>query len=327
MHHTRAAGGGRSLHSHMWIFGLGGLALGGGFLVFAPQIPVVSKSILLFAGFHLVGAVILLATLYFGAGRDWLRRLRGGKAKSDRLDFGWGPGWMNGLALVSFACLAGAILIEVAAPGWWPAAFALVGLAANFLAGNSIMRGFRRVDQSVLPLVRFLPTGEGRVLDAGCGAGRTSIAVARALTSAQVFAVDRFDADYIDDGGRDLLARNLALSGVADRVSIEQADLTALPFAEGDFDGVVSTHVYDHLGVGKQKGLDEAYRVLKPGGRFLMGVWVPGWSMFTIGAVLSFFLTSKAKWREMAKAAGFELEDEQVSNHAWFLVMRKPVAG
>ncbi|MDP3748308.1 MAG: hypothetical protein Q8Q88_14810, partial [Phenylobacterium sp.] len=70
----------------------------------------------------------------------------------------------------------------------------------------------------------------------------------------------------------------------------------------------------------------ETLRVLKPGGRFLMAVWTPGWSMFAVANVLSLFLTSKAGWRGLAEATGFEVLDEGVFNNAWFILMAKPRA-
>ena len=74
----------------------------------------------------------------------------------------------------------------------------------------------------------------------------------------------------------------------------------------------------------KQRGLDEVFRVLRPGGRFLMAVWTPGWTMFAVANVFSFFLTPKSRWREMAAHAGFNAVDEGVFNGAWFLLMEKP---
>ncbi len=44
-------------------------------------------------------------------------------------------------------------------------------------------------------------------------------------------AVDRFDAGYIDDGGREFFHRNLRIAGLSERVEIKTADLTM--FAEG----------------------------------------------------------------------------------------------
>jgi SAM-dependent methyltransferase len=310
-------------HSHMWVMGIVGVAAGAAMMIFLPQLKVARTSILLFAGFHVVGGIVLASSLWAAGLRNLARRVFGAKPPAS-MDFGWGPGWMNGLAIAALVALTGAVTIELAAPPWWPAAFALVLLAASFAVGNEIMRGFRRRDQVVLPMVELVRGERDVVLDAGCGSGRTTIALSRVLKDGHVVAVDRFDAGYIDGGGRALLERNLALAGLTDKVTVETADLTALPFDAGDFDGAVSTHVYDHLGAGKQKGLEEVLRVLRPGGRFLMGVWTPGWSMFAVANVLSLFLTSKAAWRAMAAQAGFRVIDEGVFNNAWFVLLEKP---
>jgi SAM-dependent methyltransferase len=138
-------------------------------------------------------------------------------------------------------------------------------------------------------------------------------------------ALDRFDADYIEQGGRALLARNLGIAGLSERVELQTGDLTDLPFAGGLFDGAVSAHAMDHLGRGKEQGLREIHRVLKPGGRFLMVVWVPGWAMFAVASLLSLGLTTKAAWRAMFKRVGFELHQEGSFNGHWFAVLEKPV--
>ena len=231
---------------------------------------------------------------------------------------------MNGLTIAALIAQTTAIVVEVQWPQWWPLALLAVALAVVLMVGSRIMTGFQREDQVVLPMVDLLRGERDVVLDAGCGSGRTTIALGRVLRSGHVIAVDRFDSGYIEGGGRALLERNLALAGLDERVTIETADLTALPFDAGDFDAAVSTHVYDHLGEAKQTGLNEVFRVLKPGGRFLMAVWVPGWSTFAVANVLSFFLTSKAKWRAMAASGGFSVIDEGVFNNAWFMLLEKP---
>ena len=141
-----------------------------------------------------------------------------------------------------------------------------------------------------------------------------------------MIAVDRFDADYIDDGGRVLIDRNLEIAGLTRQVSVVRGDLTALPFEDNHFDAAVSTNVFDHLGGGKQRALEEVRRVLKPGGRFLMAVWTPGWAMFAVANLFSMFLTGRARWREMAETAGLRVVDEGAFNFSWFALFEKSAA-
>lgn len=108
----------RNPHSHMWLMGVVGSAAGLALMIFVPRLTVVSKSLLLFAGFHIVGGGILLSTLYVSGLRDPIRRLIGPPAKPARTyDFGWGPGWMNGLAIAALITLAAAIVLQLTRPG------------------------------------------------------------------------------------------------------------------------------------------------------------------------------------------------------------------
>ena len=123
-----------------------------------------------------------------------------------------------------------------------------------------------------------------------------------------------------------MLERNLQLTGLASRVEIAHGDLTALSFPDATFDAAVSAHAIDHLGALSPAALGEMRRVLKPGGRFLLIVWVPGWTMFAVANVLSFGLASKGAWRRMVTEAGFTIADDGRFNGTWFAVLRKPEA-
>jgi ubiquinone/menaquinone biosynthesis C-methylase UbiE len=103
-----------------------------------------------------------------------------------------------------------------------------------------------------------------------------------------------------------------------------QGDLTQLPFPDAHFDAAVSAHVIDHLKQHKKTGLAEIRRVLKPGGRFLMVVWVPGWATFALANVFCFLLTTKAGWRKLAAEVGFSIRDEGTFNGMWFAVLERP---
>ena len=204
--HMQTQGRKRRAHSHAWLMGAFGTAAGLGFLVYAPSLKVVSNSLFLFAGFHIVGAIVLLASAYSLGLRKLLARGLARRSGSVRqFNFGWGPEWMNGLALVALAFVWVAIALQLAAPAWWPLAFVLLLLGASAFAGNLVMHSFRSADHIVLPMVDLVRGDGDLILDAGCGAGRTTIALRRGLRNGRVVAVDRFDADYIDGGGRDSL--------------------------------------------------------------------------------------------------------------------------
>ncbi len=54
------------------------------------------------------------------------------------------------------------------------------------------------------------------------------------------------------------------------RLTVQTADMTALPFSDASFDGVIAVHVL-HLVPEWRKALDEALRVLRPGAALLLG--------------------------------------------------------
>lgn len=306
-------------HSHMWLVGIGGIAAGLALMVYVPSLKAVSQSLFWLAAFHVVGGVVLLGSLYAAIGRRLRRR-------PDIVDFGWAPAWTLGPLLAAIVFLAAAVTLQVATPDWWPCSIVLTFLSANAFAGHLAATSAARPDHAPLPMVDLLPSGRGLVLDGGCGAGRTSIAVARGMSGASIVALDRFDSDYIEEGGRALLMRNLSLAGIVDRVRIQQGDLTDLPFGDATIDATVSAHAIDHLGDAKTAAMREMWRVLKPGGRFLLVVWVRGWSMFAIANVLSFGLATRGSWRTLAQRSGFDILENGSFNGHFFLLLSKPVS-
>lgn len=113
-------------------------------------------------------------------------------------------------------------------------------------------RGMRRILFDLLD-----PLAEGRafrsVLEAGCGTGANARALARrygwALTAV------------------DLSAEGLRHASAAATPRLVQADITALPFAGGRFDLLLSLDVLPHFAAGEEAApLAEFARVLEPGG-------------------------------------------------------------
>lgn len=125
---------------------------------------------------------------------------------------------------------------------------------------------FEMLTASVAPdLVRFAQISAGqKVLDVGCGTGVVAITAAR--LEAVVTGADLTPA--LLDRARE----NATLAGVP--VDFHEADVEALPFADSEFDTVVSQ--FGHMfGPRPDVTLSEMLRVLKPGGTIAFSTWPP----------------------------------------------------
>jgi arsenite methyltransferase len=101
------------------------------------------------------------------------------------------------------------------------------------------------------------------VLDIGCGAGVDSfIAACMVGPSGRVVGIDVTPA---------MLQRARAHQARLgwSQVSFQEAEAEALPFPSAEFDAIISNGVFN-LTINKAKGLQEAHRVLKPGGRLML---------------------------------------------------------
>lgn len=111
-----------------------------------------------------------------------------------------------------------------------------------------------------------------RVIDMGCGAGRHAFEMYR--RGADVVAFDQ-DGDELA-GVLELFGAMKAAGEVPEgaQADIKQGDALELPFADGEFDRVVSAEVLEHIHHDHQ-AIQELVRVLRPGGT--MAITVPRW--------------------------------------------------
>jgi arsenite methyltransferase len=114
--------------------------------------------------------------------------------------------------------------------------------------------------------------GDERILDLGCGRGAVLLMAAQHLTTGRAVGVDLWRS--FDQSGNSLEAtrRNAIAEGVADRVELHTANMTALPFADSSFDVVVSSVAIHNISrrADREKAIAEAVRVLRPGGRLMI---------------------------------------------------------
>jgi ubiquinone/menaquinone biosynthesis C-methylase UbiE len=121
--------------------------------------------------------------------------------------------------------------------------------------------GFKRLRQQILELARLTP--EDRVIDIGAGTGLLALAAAPHV--AHVSALD-----ISPEMCHRLRAKVAELSRA--NVDVLVANATELPLADQSVDVVLSNYCFHHVSdADKRRGLDEITRVLRPGGRLVIG--------------------------------------------------------
>jgi len=254
-----------------------------------------------------------------------LGRLFRRKATDQDYDFGWGFAWRWGFLVGGILFLALSIGTLVINKSLYILSGLLFLVALQLFMGDLALRYVHKINaELVLPYVNWLMSGEDLVLDAGCGSGRTSIAVSKILKNGKIIAVDKFDAPYIGDGGRRLLEQNLKVANIQEKVDIQTHDLTNLTFEDDVFDAAVSSYVLDHMGDDQLRGLKEINRVLKKNGNLLMMIMLPNYftmMMFNIISVLQ--LTSHKKWNQLIKEANFKCIDDGDINGGHYFLLEK----
>jgi SAM-dependent methyltransferase len=117
--------------------------------------------------------------------------------------------------------------------------------------------GMESVHRQLVDKARIQP--DQRLLEIGCGTGNLTILIKRLYPGAEVVGIDP-DPKALARAQRK--AGREALSVHLDRGFAEE-----LPYPNASFDRVLSALMFHHLGPEeKEKTLDEARRVLKPGG-------------------------------------------------------------
>ena len=136
--------------------------------------------------------------------------------------------------------------------------------AAEF--NEKVMKGHFRKIYPVIAAQIFERTGvaSGRCIDLGGGPGMLAVSLAK-ISSLKVTVVDLMPECV------ELVRENSAEAGVGERVDAVQGVAEALPFEDESIDLVVSRGSI-FFWEDQQKGLAEAYRVLRPGG----WAWIGG---------------------------------------------------
>lgn len=116
-----------------------------------------------------------------------------------------------------------------------------------------------------LNLPRFFKfTGkiQGNLLEIGCGKGTTTKEIIKKFPNVKITAID-YD-DYQIKNAKQKFPRSLSK-----QVHFEQGDATKLRFKDESFYFVLELNTFHHI-ENYEKGMEEAYRVLKRNGKFII---------------------------------------------------------
>ncbi len=132
-------------------------------------------------------------------------------------------------------------------------------------------------------------------LDVGCGLGRVTIGVAKLLNEGKVVGIDIWDKMDIRNVSPERAYGNAEIEGVKDKVEFKTGNVLDIPFSDDSFNLVTSGGVLLAFwnNETRLKALSEIFRVLRPGGRFLL--------METLRNPGTLILTPAIAWKFLSK--------------------------
>ena len=185
-----------------------------------------------------------------------------------------GPRYGVDAPAVPAVLVAAGVACGMAAARRGPRRIAMAAAGTVLLANAGVylhttLRGKLRIWERELDRVGL--QGNEQLLDLGCGRGAVLIAAARRLPTGRAVGADLWTRDQSGNSPEVTLA-NAAAAGVAGQVEVHTADMTALPFPDGSFDVVTSALAIHNIPSpeGRYRAVDEAVRVLRPGGHLLI---------------------------------------------------------
>jgi ubiquinone/menaquinone biosynthesis C-methylase UbiE len=199
---------------------------------------------------------------------------------STRPDYGIdAPGLCRFFFLAGFAALAICVIGWIVTSSLKPWGFLLtatLAVPALYLLGMGTFMVYESKVTKIAERERLLDLvswrGDEAVLDVGCGRGLMLVGAARRLTSGRATGIDIWQAEDQSANTPEAPLANARLEGASDRVTVQTADMRALPFPDQSFDVVVTHWAVHNLKdeVDRDGALGEMHRVLKAGGRLIL---------------------------------------------------------
>jgi arsenite methyltransferase len=132
---------------------------------------------------------------------------------------------------------------------------------------------FRHRDR-MLKMVNW--RGDETVLDVGTGRGLMMIGAAKKLTSGKAVGIDIWSKKDLSGNSMQQTLRNAEIEGIRDRVDVRSGNATAMNFADGSFDVVLSNLCIHNIPTksGGDQACREIVRVLKRGGKAVISDFI-----------------------------------------------------
>jgi arsenite methyltransferase len=132
---------------------------------------------------------------------------------------------------------------------------------------------FRHRDR-MLKMVNW--RGDETVLDVGTGRGLMMIGAAKKLTSGKAVGIDIWSKKDLSGNSMQQTLRNAEIEGIRDRVDVRSGNATAMNFADGSLDVVLSNLCIHNIPTksGRDQACREIVRVLKPGGKAVISDFI-----------------------------------------------------
>ncbi|MEO8748149.1 MAG: class I SAM-dependent methyltransferase [Rhodanobacter sp.] len=164
------------------------------------------------------------------------------------------------------ACIGMAVFAHL--PQWWTSAVIFAVILAFYL--HTTLRGKFVIWRHLLKTQAW--RGDEMVLDMGCGRGAVLMMAAACVPRGRAVGVDIWSSKDQSGNLMSVADANAVAEGVADRVELKTADMRELPCADNSFDVVVSNVAIHNIGAaaGRDQAVEEAWRVLRPGGQLLI---------------------------------------------------------
>jgi ubiquinone/menaquinone biosynthesis C-methylase UbiE len=194
----------------------------------------------------------------------------------------------------------------------------------SFIVSTISINPMKSIDYSNM----FELKGNEKVLDVGCGLGRSTIGIAKLIKTGKVIGVDIWDKVEIPGNSAERAYKNAEIENVRKKIEFKYGDVFNLKFKDNSFDVVICSGLITafHKDFQKIKAMKEIYRVLKPNGIFLMREPVKKLKTLIILTpdIYHIRLPSKKQWIELLKQSGFVFQKYYTHRISGSFKMKKP---